>query len=199
MYAGSQAVVVLPAVTPFQDGPYKTVSTTAPIVVQSAEIYLASSSVQSEWQFAALGAGLVGFAGGIDILPDNSIQLITSGFPTIGTWTRDGWINVSLTLDYATQKFALALNGVTVANNEPFCGNNSGPCSGANVPGYVNGLFDVFGGTPSVNDEGFMDNYSVSTPSVPEPATWVMALLGFGGLGVLGRRKARGGRAALAA
>jgi hypothetical protein len=202
VYAGSQAVDVIPALTAGQDGPYKAVSTTAPIVVQSAEIYLASSTVQSEWQFAALGAGLVGFAGGIDVLSDDQIELIAAGLPIIGTtWTRDVWVNVALTLDYATQKFDVALNGVTIASNEPFCGDN-GPCLGANVPAYADGFFDSFGpatngGITGVNDIGFMDNYSVST-TVAEPSTWAMALLGFAGLGLVGHLKARGSRTAVA-
>ncbi|MGA8712992.1 MAG: PEPxxWA-CTERM sorting domain-containing protein [Roseiarcus sp.] len=203
VYAGSQAVDVIPALAAGQDGPYKAVSTAAPIVVQSAEIYIASSTTQSEWQFAALGAGLTGFAGGIDILANNQIELIAAGLPIIGTtWTRDAWINVALTLDYATQTFDVTLNGVTIGSNEPFCGDN-GPCLGANVPAYADGFFDSFGpatngGITGVNDIGFMDNYSVSTP-VPEPATWAMALLGFAGLGYATRRKANVARAALAA
>src|ERR1700736_4865583 len=77
---GIQAVAVIPALAAGQDGPYKSVSTVAPIVRQSADIFIASSSTQSEWQFAALGAGLVGFAGGFDILANNTIDLITNGF-----------------------------------------------------------------------------------------------------------------------
>ena len=44
---GTQAVDVIPALATGQNGPYKTVNTLAPIVEQSAEIYLASSSTQS--------------------------------------------------------------------------------------------------------------------------------------------------------
>jgi hypothetical protein len=197
-FAGSQAVDVVPSLSAGQDGAYLAVSTTAPVVVQSAEIYLASSTTQSEWQFAALGANLTGFAGGIDVFADNSIELITPGLPIISTtWTRDTWVDVTLTLDYATQEFDVALNGVTIASDEPFCGDN-GSCLGENVPAYADGFFDSFGpatsgGITGVNDIGFMDNYSVS--SVPELSTWAMLTLGFAGLGFLAHRK----RAAIAA
>src|SRR6202140_5039638 len=48
---------------PFQSGPYHT-DTAGSLVDLSADIYLASSSLESGWQFAAPGAGLIGFAGG---------------------------------------------------------------------------------------------------------------------------------------
>jgi hypothetical protein len=186
---GAQAVDVIPALAAGQDGAVKTVTTTAPIVEQSADIWLSSSSTQSEWQYAAVGLGLVGFAGGFNVLPNDTIQLITSGFTSVGTWTRDSWVHVDLTLDYLTQTYALALNNVAVANNVPFCGDN-GPCLGSNVAAYADGFFDVFGGTTNVNDIGFMDNYSVSSiSSVPEISTWAMLLLGFGGLGFAGYRR----------
>ncbi len=35
---------------------------------------------------------------------------------------------------------------------------------------------------------GYLDNITIST-AVPEPATWAMMLLGFGGLGALLRRR----------
>jgi uncharacterized membrane protein len=38
-----------------------------------------------------------------------------------------------------------------------------------------------------------------ASPSVPEPSTWAMMLLGFAGLGYAGYRRARAGRAALVA
>src|SRR5271155_733916 len=85
-FTGTQAVEVVPANANGQDGPYKTVNTLAPIVEQSAEIYLASSSTQSGWQFAATGANLTGFAGGIDIDADNTIHAITGLDPVIGTF-----------------------------------------------------------------------------------------------------------------
>jgi PEP-CTERM motif-containing protein len=180
---GSQAVEVIPALatTPVtgQTGPVKTVGTAATIVQQSADIFLASSSSQSEWQFATLGPGLVKFAGGFDVFADNSIHLITAGFTPAGTWARDVWDHVDLTLNYSTQKFDLAINGVTVASGVKFCGDN-GPCAGANVAAYSDGFFDAFGG-PNKNDIGYLDNYSVST--VPEPSTWAMMILGFAGVG----------------
>jgi hypothetical protein len=49
------------------------------------------------------------------------------------------------------------------------------------------------------NDPGYsdLDNFSVASGAVPEPATWAMMLVGFGGLGTLLRR--RRGQVALTA
>jgi len=66
---GTQAVDVIPALATGQNGPYKTVNT------------------QSAWQFAAVGAGLIGFAGGIDIDANGTIHAISGSFPVIGSFT----------------------------------------------------------------------------------------------------------------
>jgi hypothetical protein len=152
-FTGSQAVDIIPALATGQDGPYKTVNTLAPIVDQSAEIYLASGSNQSAWQFAATGAGLVGYAGGIDIDANNTIRAISGSFPTIGTFTRNQWNEVDLILNYATQTYTIDLNGMAIASNIAFCGSN-GACTGAVVPSYSDGIFDTFAGVANVNDIG---------------------------------------------
>ncbi len=185
--SGTQALTILPVFAAGQVGAYYTDNTSGSLVVQSADIYLYSSSTQSEWQFAALGSGLVGFAGGIGIRADDSIVLITAGIPALSTtFTRDVWNHIDLNLDYAAQTYSVDLNGVQIASNVAFCGDNS-VCAGANVPFHANGFFAVFGGA-SVNDLGVLDNYSVT--AVPEPDTWAMFASGAGLLGWRLRRRA---------
>jgi hypothetical protein len=56
-----------------------------------------------------------------------------------------------------------------------------------------------YNGGPSCYGDNY-GNFSVTaTSSVPEPATWAMMLLGFGGLGFVGYRRALKGAATLAA
>jgi hypothetical protein len=191
-FSGTQAVEVIPALAASQDGPYRAVPTGAPIVIQSAEIYLASSSTESGWQYAATGAGLIGYAGGIDIdAGTNAIRAITAGFPVIGSFTRNAWNKVDLILNYTTQTYEIDLNGVAIDSNVPFCGSNIG-CSGAPIASYVDGFFDTFAAV-NANDIGYIDNYSVSTLSaVPEPSALLLLGAALAGLGVV--RRKRGGR-----
>ncbi len=179
---GSQALNVIPALAGTtvnqedQDGAFYAMSASAPVIVQSADIYLYSSSNQSAWQFAATGPSFGGFIGGIDVNPDNTVSLITSGYPTASvSFQRNQWNHVALTMDFATQTWSFALNGSTVASNVSFCGDNGG-CGGAPVASYGDGLFDTFpaldgSGNNIANDLGLMDNYSVA--AVPEPALWL--------------------------
>ena len=185
-HSGVQAIDIIPALASGQDGAYFTDNTPDPIVKQSADIYLYSSSTQSEWQFAALGTGLVGFAGGIGILADDSIVLITAGIPTItATFTRNVWNHVDLFLNYTTQKYSVDLNGLEIASDVAFCGDN-GPCAGANVPFHANGFFATFSGA-GVNDLGSLDNYAVA--AIPEADTSAMLAVGLGLVGWRLRRR----------
>jgi hypothetical protein len=196
VFAGTQAVFVdggSSAVS--QSGPY--IQTTAgPLVDFSAEVFLASSGVETGWQFAAVGEHLIGFAAGIDIYPTanplvNTIEGITGalgGFPVVGTFLRNQWNLVDIDLNYTTQTYGIVLNGTTLASGLSFCGNNSLACNGAPVSNInADYFFDTFG-SPALapgNDSGFLDNFSVTTP---EPSFYAALAFGLAGL-VIGRRK----------
>jgi hypothetical protein len=150
-----------------QSGPFHTDASAIARITVSADILLRSGQAERSWQFAALGAGLVGFSGGIDI------DSTTNGFATIGNFSRDAVHHVDLLLDYSTQLFGVKLDGVTLASGLAFCGDN-GPCAGAPTGAYSNLLFDTFGA--SGDDFGYIDNILVeSTRDVPEPGS--LALL----------------------
>jgi hypothetical protein len=193
---GSQAVFV-DGGTATQSGPYHADSSTGPLVDVSADIAIFSSTSQSEWQFGALGPGLSQFLGGIDILPNNDIIALTNGNPVIGIFPRattfdsSAWHQINLLFNIPAQTYSIALDGVTIDSNVAFCGDN-GPCSGAPVAAYGDGLFDSFGedgGTTPTNDSGYMDNYTVTNvTSTPEPSMVPLVLV-LAGIGIVLKRK----------
>lgn len=183
---GSQAAFV-DGGTASQSGPYHTDTNIGPLIELSADIAVFTSTTQSEFQFAAVGPGLSGFLGGIDILPDNSIQAISGAFPVIGTFARatafdsTAWHHVDLLFNIPAQTYSITIDGILLASDLAFCGSNSG-CSGANVGTYGEGLFDSFGGVNG-NDSGYMDNFQVSAlDPAPEPSSFLLIA---GGLGMV--------------
>jgi hypothetical protein len=141
---GSQAVFV-DGGTATQCGAFHgNVSTGTPFVELSADIAIFTSTSQTEWQFAGTGPGLVGYIGGIDVLPNNQIQAITAGFPVVGIFPRatafnaSVWHHIDLLFNITTQTYSLSLDGSLLGSNLPFCGSNVG-CSGASVAAYGDG------------------------------------------------------------
>jgi PEP-CTERM motif len=193
VFAGQQAVFVNGNTSNLQAGPHHPDSPVGPLIELSAEIYIASG-FEGEWQFAATGPGLVGYIGGIDLVPQNhvggtadNIELISGAFPVVGTFNLNTWNLVDFVFNMTSQTYNFSLNGTSLATGANFCGSNSG-CSGANVPVYGDSFFDTFGGV-SNSDSGFMDNFSLSNVTVastPEPG----CILLFGsGLALVGWRK----------
>jgi hypothetical protein len=171
--SGAQAVEVTPALDSSQTGPYHVDSTAAGMVDLSADIYIASSSNQSGWQFAGLNSTGAPFLGGIDIFSDGSIHTITAGFPTVGTWAYNAWNHVDLLFNVSAQTYTLTINGVQLASGVANCGDN-GPCTGGTASNYGRGFFDTFG-TASNNDIGYIDNYSVTVVHGSAMAPYLVA------------------------
>ena len=67
------------------------------------------------------------------------------------------------------------------------------------TPTTADGSIDFIGGLEGPNSLSAIDDLTISTASaVPEPATWAMMLVGFGGLGAAMRRSRRRAASALA-
>jgi hypothetical protein len=194
---GSQAVFV-DGDEASQTGPYHSDVSTGSIVDLSADIAIFSSSTQTEWQFAALDPTLTQFLGGIDIFPDDTIVALTAGAPVIGAFPRatafdsTAWHAIDLLFNTSSQTYNVTLDGVTLASNLPFCGNNG--CDGATVATYAAGIFDSFGAASSgvgagstPNDSGYLDNFQVA--GVPEPSTILLLGLGLAGAAIRLRRQ----------
>lgn len=172
----AQAAAVVP-VGSVQTGMYHTdTASGSPLIDLNADIYIASSSSENQWQFAALGSGLAPFIGGIDLVPTagptDNILAITAGFANIGSFSLNTWHNVDFLFNFTTQTYTITLDGTVLLANAAFCTDN-GPCTtGGNIAeGPFLSFFDVFA-TLNSNDLGVIDNVSLS--SVPEPATYAL-------------------------
>jgi hypothetical protein len=162
-----------------QTGPYyEYTPLTAGKIIVSADIMLSAGTSTDSWQLGVTGPGLSQFAGGIDIT-GNTINAISGAFSSIGTFTTGVWHNVAIDLNYTSQTFDIKLDGATLASGLAFCGTNGG-CTGAFIPHFGDVIFDTFGHSSNF---GYLDNVAISTPTVPEPATWGLMLMGFAGLG----------------
>ena len=189
--SGGQAVSVGGSVTD-QTGPFHSNASTGPLIDLAADIRLKSSTTQNAWQFAGLGPSLTQFLGGIDILANGNVEVITAGFPVVGTLTRDAWHHVDLLFDMTTQTYVASLDGTVLASNLHFCGSNTG-CTGAFVSIFGTSLFDTFGNPSGAgNDTGYLDNFCVANVGVvPEPTTLLLWGTSMMGLGLAGWRRRR--------
>lgn len=188
--SGGQSAKVTGSLVAGQTGPWHANPSAIPYVTLSADILLTSGAAQRGWQFAALGPGLIGFMGGINVSAAGGIFAITDtpGVPSLGTFSRDTVHRVDILLDYIGQTFDVRLDGATLATDLAFCGGNAS-CTGAFLPSYATMLFDTFG--TGGDDFGYLDNVLVESTDfgVPEPATWAMLILGFGLAGASLRRR----------
>ncbi len=174
--SGSQAMEINTAMASGQTGGYRLDPSSAgdTIVQMQADVYLASSTVESGWQFAALTPSLT-FIGGFNVLIDGTLQLITSGFPiTAPVVTRNAWNHYEVDYDFTTQTFNVLINQQAVASNVAFIA----PASVFSV-----GIFDTFN-VAEGNDIGYLDNYSITGLAVPEPSS--LTLLGTSSILLLG-------------
>lgn len=186
--SGSQAARIDGSAVTGQSGPWRNDPTALANVTLSADIMLTSGLAERSWQFSAIGAGLVGFTGGIDIdAGSNNIRAITNAFPVIGTFSRDVFHRVDILLDYGSLTYDVKLDGALLAAGLAFCGDNGG-CAGSGPTSYSNLIFDTFGSAG--DDFGYLDNVRVAeTAAVPEPSMWALMILGFAGAGAMLRRR----------
>jgi PEP-CTERM motif len=188
-----------------QSGPYHMDATTGPIVDLSANLAIFSASTQTEWQFGALDPTMTQFLGGVVVFPDDTFEALTAGFPVIGSFPRatafdsTAWHSIDLLFNLSLQTYSIAFDGVALASDLPFCGDNAG-CGGANVASYGAGIFDSDGiSSPGVgssgsipNDSGYLDNFQVAqlaAGTAPEPSTMLLLGLGLAGAAIKLRRR----------
>ena len=195
--SGSQAAWIIPT-SAGQSGMYHTdTASGSPLIDLNADLYIASSSTESSWQFAGLGSGLFPFIGGIDLDTNGSgsatdtiyaISNVGGSFPAVGSFSLNTWHDVDLLFNFGTQTYSVALDGTTLASGLAFCNDNA-HCT---TPGTISegtflSFFDVIAGA-NANDLGAIDNLSL-TSVAPEPASYVLTGIALLAVALLRRRR----------
>ena len=117
-------------------------------------------------------------------------------FASAGTFKIDFLFSPRPGIGPASNPISLYLNGVLLAPPGTLTG---GPLGATDWNAYGSNAFNAGVGDTllfaaegeSDSLGGYIDNITIST-AVPEPATWMMMMLGFGGLGALLRRRRTG-------
>ena len=104
------------------------------------------------------------------------IQLYAAGLPGLPT-QANLYSNVISGGDSSSGNYSMTFNAPTVAGSYFIGGTTSLDYQFNTVSGGANG-------------DGFV-NYQINVAGVPEPATWAMMLVGFGGLGAVLRNRRR--------
>ncbi len=81
------------------------------------------------------------------------------------------------------------ITGVSVDSSSNFLPNDTAPHLGLQLLSPTDILVDLTGAAPAIGDKLILDVTTNGVPTVPEPSTWALMLLGFAGLGFAGWRR----------
>jgi hypothetical protein len=125
-------------------------------------------------------------AAGVEI--NGGLRAIPTSSATLAPLSTGVWYDLSMTLDYATQTYDIAVDGSIVATNIPFCGyeSDSATCTGAQASQFE-GVEVWTAGVKS----GAVYFGDVSIVELPEPSAWTMMLAGFAFAGLCLRSRRR--------
>ncbi|HWF01799.1 MAG TPA: PEPxxWA-CTERM sorting domain-containing protein [Caulobacteraceae bacterium] len=137
---------------------------------------------------AFLGTG--GLAGGpVELVAFSSQTTEPEIGVVLGEFAATTWLDVSMTLNYATQTYDVSVNGSQVGSNIAFCGVAvfDNDCTAASVTPFSEIDFRPHGPKSGVL---YLDDVSVT--EVPEPGAWSLMIAGVGLVGASLRwRRAR--------
>jgi predicted Ser/Thr protein kinase len=154
----SQALMVNPANLRGQVGVEFSFENSSPYVVISADLFLASSSDQTDWAFAGCDpeAGDSWNVAGFNVFSAGHLQMSSPGWPqNMSKIQRDLWTHIELRVDLKAQAYDVLFNGSMVASKAPFVAHST----------KLRMLrFGTFGGG---NDRAYLDNLSVVASSNP--------------------------------
>jgi hypothetical protein len=155
---------------------YGPITPTGSIVV-SMEVYDNSPDILTQFDVTGV-AGIEDTAAGVQFgysggATNDLTAFSNGGDRVIGTFTPGTWVDVSMTLNYATQTYSVSIDGALAASGLQFCGALGDECNGSPISQFGD---VVFYSPSSHGGELYLDDLSID--QVPEPDAWALFIAG---------------------
>jgi hypothetical protein len=164
--------------------------------------YGGSALVNAQGSSAWYGGSAPSGFGGDQFAALQATSSLSTTFTTSGGTLDLSWLNAGrpyFGCCNGDQTYSVEINGTQVGSNFSTLSGESFTPESLTLVGLSKGSYTLtFQGLANADETSFIDNVSITTSAVPEPAAWAVMLVGFGVVGAAMRTQRRA-QAAVAA